>query len=193
LPAELLNRRLPISHDAPVIPLNKFQFKLNRTGRLKIRSTGPETRWVLGGNPDPGEPIHSGHPEPFDTDSFSLTLIDPDGEPFAGGLITLDVLNRYRDARGIVRDWTLHIAEKRYPNPQNEDERYWYAVCHAEVIEDVLSSSAGPLVGGFGDLVQTEQRTYEFDLYRLGDLRAYVRPLTQADVAPPVLSLIDPN
>lgn len=104
-----------IAHDIPL--------RINRVGRLEILVQAKLVTKIpplpsIPGVPPPATPPGRDKGFTISPFNFQKILLDPDGNPFAKDFITLEDLNKYRDLRGFVRQWTLRIL--RSDNPPNQ-------------------------------------------------------------------------
>lgn len=156
--------------------------KINRVGKLDISVVAT----VLNGPPPdpPQKPPNNYNPDndwfdsafegSYELHSFNWELYDPDGNRFTKNTITMADLDRYRDLRGFIPEWTLVIPAATVPLTNQQSIKYHIQIATLKVDEILASSSASPLINT--SVVISPKQEYSFDLYRLGRLDVRATP-----------------
>ncbi len=107
---------------------------------------------------------------------FNWELYDPDGNRFTKNTITMADLDRYRDLRGFIPEWTLVIPAATVPLTAQQSIINHTQIATLKVHEILALSSAPPLINA--SAIVSPKREYSFDLYRLGRLDVRVTAAT---------------
>jgi phospholipase C len=183
----IINKSFP-AKDIPVI--------INRVGEIDIFVKAKALLKNLdfgSGNPTAGlHPTHEGET------SMHWQLIDPLGIPFTKTFITLKDLDKYKNLRGIVKPWTLHIPVPRITEFEGFIKFTGEQIVVVKGHETIPISSAPPLVSIETNIKPKEE--FDIDLYRLGNLSVRVTTVIKVpflqDIETPShakISLIRPN
>lgn len=184
-------------------PLNGKSFSeknipvtINRVGAIGISVTAK----VILKNLDygSGTPHASLHPTSESETGILWQLIDPLGNNFTKTAISLQDLNRYKNLRGIIKPWTLHI-----PVPKNDEFEGFVRFTGKQNVlvkihETIPVSSATALINLA--VVIKPKKEFEIDLYRLGNLSVRVTTTLKVSFLPDIespsdakISLLRPN
>ena len=170
-------------------PLNGKSFSekdipvtINRVGEIDISVTAKAILKNL--DYGSGGPDASLHPTNESETGILWQLIDPLGNNFTKTSISLQDLNRYKNLRGIIKPWTLHI-----PVPKNNEfEEFVKFTGKQNVLvnihETIPVSSAPALINV--TVVIKPKKEFEIDLYRLGNLSVRVTTTLKVSFLPDI-------
>lgn len=160
------------------------------SGSFRLRFPGPLSRGARAQytlrvrneptGPEPGVPRPRAGPFRTQTLTLPVTLkiFAPDGREFTGTQVTLADLARYRDARGVTQgSWRYSLVGQSHSHAIGDGVEIRPGKGHVgiSVLETVHSKSAPPLVNGL--VGNAGEQRFAFDLFRLGQLNASIRPV----------------
>ena len=120
-------------------------------------------------------PLQGGFEETVIEIPLTVKLFTPDGREFAANGITLADLRRFRDARGAPTGrWSFLLTGRSEAIEVSNDSVLkepsgWMSIA---LIETIASESAPPLINNVS--LTPTRRTFEFDLYRVGNFAAKI-------------------
>ena len=182
LVSQALRLRIERDGDTAVVRCNEGgTFRLRYPGPL---SRGARAQYVLRvrvANQGTGQEVPRPRAGPFQSQTLDLPLtlkiFAPDGREFTGTEVTLADLARYRDARGVTEGtWRYSVVgqSRSHVVDESAEIRLDKGSVGISVLETVHSKSAPPLATGL--IASAGEQRFAFDLFRLGTLKASIRP-----------------